>query len=104
MKQAVALVKRFAEGEPIKDKAHMIKTIASFFAVSKRAIDIDDVIDLHDIEFDPNITQAEWEVIREDSKTPLAQLQKAFEALVLKNKQVYPIPHTPDFRERIQSS
>ena len=59
---------------------------------------------MQDIEFDPNITQAEWEIIREDSKTPKQQLQKSFEAVLSKNKKVYVLPHTADFVERIESS
>lgn len=71
------------------------RAMSAYAAIVKRLVDLDDVIDIEGVEFDPNVDEIEWKSIRPDSlASPKFQKQvkvTTFADCVAKNKKVYEI-------------
>lgn len=53
----------------IYSSSDLAKIILAFLASIKRCVDTDDIIDLEDVEFDPNVSSTEWNVIKSSAQS-----------------------------------
>lgn len=78
-----------------------VRSLISFFSICRRLVDIDDIIDMQDVEFEPNIPQNEWDVIKEDLKRPPNTILQSFWMILNQHKRVFELVHNEDFIKRV---
>lgn len=61
-----------AGSAPLATTEDLCRLIIALLSVGKRGLDIDEVIDLENVEFDPNIQSDEWEVIKSAANPVIA--------------------------------
>jgi hypothetical protein len=80
---------------------YVCSVAASVLSASKRLVDIDDIIDLPELNFDPNVSAEEYQLIeletKKDGSTSLQRLRE----LIKRNRQMYRIVCSDELLENL---